>query len=478
MKLNKKFLINSFIFLPIFLFSCLPSLPQRRGQELKPPKEYAEGTSAEESLANEVWTKFFQDQNLVNLVQISIENNQELAILEQEISIANNEILSRYGEYLPKISLQADAGIEKTERFSTPDANSPTRFAKGGLAMSWEVDIWKKLRNATKSAYLQYLASIEGRRYVVTNLVSEVSSTYYELIAIQTQLQLIKDYVEVLEKVKKLVTLLRQAGRTSSLAVQRFEAEVAKNVARQYELTQKFTITENRLNLLLGRFPKPIERDSKNFLEISLPEVQTTVPVKLLENRPDLRKASLNLESKKLDVEVARARFYPSLTIDGNVGYEAFNSKHFEDTPVDIAYKLAARITMPLINRKAIEASYLSANNQQIQAIYEYEFTLLKAFTEVSNQLVRLKNLKGKFENKQKQVEALKNSVQVAETLFKAGRTDYIEVLLAQRDLIEAEVELVEIKQAQLEASIGLYKALGGGWRGQKEYEWEAHWKP
>lgn len=477
MKVNKKFFIIAIL---LFLFySCLPTLIQKRHKDLELPKEYTEQTELQEqSLANEVWDKFFQDKPLVNLIQISVENNRELAILEQEINIANNEILARYGEYLPKVALQSDFGIEKTERFSTPDANSPTLFAKGGLVMSWEVDIWKKLRNATKSAYLQYLASIEGRRYVVTNLISEVSSTYYEVLSLKTQIQLIKDYVEVLEKVKKIVTLLRQAGRTSSLAVQRFEAEVAKNVARQYELTQRISITENRLNLLLGRFPKPIEYNTNNFLETTLPNVQTTVPIKLLENRPDLRKASLNLEARKLDVEVARARFYPSLTIDGNLGYEAFNSKHFDGTAVDVAYKLAGGIAMPLLNRRAIEASYHTANNLQIQAIYEYELTLLKAFTEVSNQLIKLRNLKNKFEQKEKQVEALKNSVQIADTLFKAGRTDYIEVLLAQRDLIEAQIELVEIKQSQLEANLGLYKALGGGWRGQKEYLQEANWKP
>lgn len=466
--------------LPLLLFSCVPSLPRREHQPLELPNEFTDWKESPEieNLANKAWTEFFRDQQLVSLVDTAVKNNQELAILEQEINVANNEIMARHGEYLPKVSGQANVGVEKTERFSTEDANGQTRFSHGGLVMNWEVDIWKKLRNATKAAYLRYLSGIEGRRYVVTNLVVEVTETYYELMSLDNQLQLIEDYIEVLNKVKNMVVLQREAGRTTSLGVKRFEAEVAKNVARRYELKQKIAVTENHLNLLLGRFPQPIPRQSGNFLLINMTETNPSVPVKLLDNRTDIRQASLALEARKLDVEVARARFYPSLTIDGTVGYEAFNGSHFEGTPVSLAYGLAAGLTMPLFNRKAIQASYLSANNLQIQAVYNYEYTLVKAFTEVSNQIIKLKNLRSKFEMKEKQVAALKDSVQISNVLFKAGRIDYIEVLLTQRDFLEAQIDLFEVKETQLEAAIGLYKAVGGGWRGQHETAQDPHWQP
>jgi NodT family efflux transporter outer membrane factor (OMF) lipoprotein len=475
--MKEKFMNNKKIYILVFLIplyfgiSCLPSLQKRRHKDLELPEKFTEEeiSEKEESLAKEVWTKFFVDEKLVSLIQIAVENNQELSKLEQEIQIAKNDMLARYGEYLPKLSGVASGGIEKVERFSTENANSPTLFSKGGIAMSWEIDIWKKLRNATKSAYLQYLASIEGRRYIMTNLVSEVSDTYYELNSLHAQLQLIEDYVQVLSRIKEIVSLLRQAGRTNTLAVQRFDAEVSKYQARLFEVKQNLILTENRMNLLLGRFPESISIEKNNFLKTSFSEIPTSVPVKLLENRPDVRKANLEMDARKLDVEVARAKFYPSLSIDGELGYEAFNSKHFSGTEISPSYKLAGGIAMPILNRRAIEANYLSANNLEIQAIYNYEQTLLKAFTEVTNQLAKLKNLKGKFEKKEKQVSTLKTATETANTLFKAGRTDYIDVLLTQRDLIEAEIELVEIKQTQLKASIGLYKAIGGGWRGQKE---------
>ena len=123
--------------------------------------------------------------------------------------------MARHGEYLPKVGAGANVGVEKTERFSTESANSQTRFSHGGLVMNWEVDIWKKLRNATKAAYLRYLSGIEGRRSVVTNLVAEVADTYYELMSLDNQVQLIEDYIDVLSKVKNMVVLQREAGRNN-----------------------------------------------------------------------------------------------------------------------------------------------------------------------------------------------------------------------------------------------------------------------
>ncbi|MCX7634014.1 MAG: TolC family protein, partial [Turneriella sp.] len=355
---------------------------------------------------------------------------------------------------------------------------SQTRFSRGGLVLGWEVDIWKKLRNATKAAYYRYLGGIEGRRYVVTQLVAEVATSYYELAALDAQIALIDDYIGILTKARDMVALQRDAGRTTSLGVKRFDAELAKNTARQFELKNRRALTENRLNLLLARFPQKIELPKRDFLAYQIPETALSVPVKLLENRPDIRQAVFNLEARKLDVEVARARFYPALTIDGLVGYEAFNGEHFEGTPVSFAYGLVAGLTAPLLNRKAIEASYVAANDLQIQAIYQYEYTLLRAFTEVTNQLITLRNLKANFAMKQKQVDALREAVKIADVLFRAARMDYIEVLFTQRDLIEAQMELVETQKNQLVAAIGLYRALGGGWRGQKEVASEPNWLP
>ncbi|WPU63569.1 TolC family protein [Peredibacter starrii] len=453
------------------LEACAPTVPMLKKKANPLPSAFptSESASTEGNSAEINWNEFFKDKQLDSLIELALKNNQELGILEQEISIANNEIMARQGEYLPKFNAGVDGGIEKTERFSTEDANSKTKFGRAGIAMSWEVDIWKKLRNATKSAYFSYLGSIEGKRYVTTNLIAEVANTYYELMALDNQLEIVKSYVKVLAQIRDMVDLQQKAGRVTTLPVKRFDAEVLKNKARQVELEQDLIITQNKMNLLLGRYPQDISRDSKDFFNITFSKISTSVPTKLLDNRPDIRRASYELEAAKLNVDVAKARFYPSLSIDGSYGYEQFNSKHFDGTPTSIFYGLAASLTAPILNRKAIKADYISANNKQVQAVYEFEKTLVQAYTEVVNQMNMIKNYDSVYNLKSSQVKALNESIEISNVLFKAARVDYIESLMTQRDSLEAQVELVDIKRKQLTAYVSLYKALGGGWKGTSE---------
>ncbi len=461
----------------LLLQACAPTLPKAKKKSLKlpesfpsladdsPSKEKKSEAPKDSASADMSWKDFFHDSELTSLIEVALKNNQELKILEQEIQIANNEIMARRGEYLPRLGFEGDYGVEKTERFSTEDANEPVRFGRAGLVTSWEVDIWRKLRNSTKAAYYEYLSSIEGRKFMVTNLVAETAKTYFELMALDNQLKIVDSYIDILERVKALVDHQQRAAKVTSLAVKRYEAEVLKNKSRRYEIRQRIAITENKLNVLVGRFPRKVERDSDEFLEFSVAKTNAGVPAKLLDNRPDIKEASLDLKAAKLDVKAAKARFYPSLSIEGGVGYENFNSKHFETSPTDLFYNLAANISAPLLNRQAIKADYFSANNEQVKAIYNYEKTLLNAYSEVSNQLTMIKNLDKIYDLKSKEVKALTESIQISNVLFRAARIDYIEALLTQREALGAQVELVEIKKEQLSAYVDLYKSLGGGWR-------------
>ena len=450
----------------LMLQACAPTVPMLKTKAIPMPGSFPESSDASEtSSAEMIWKQFYQDKNLNFMIDTALKNNQELNILEQEINIANNEIMARQGEYLPKFNAGVDGGIEKTERFSTEDANSATKFSRAGVSMSWEVDIWKKLRNATKSAYYDYLAKIEGRRFVVTNIVAEVSNTYYELMALDNQLDIVKHYVRVMTQITEMTSLQQKAGRLTTLPVKRFEAEVLKNKARQVEIEQQIVISQNNLNRLLGLYPKNIARESKGFAEVNFSTIKSSVPTKLLENRPDIRQASFEMKAAKLNIKVAKARFYPSLSIDGSYGYEQFNSKHFDGTLGSVFYGAVANLTAPILNRQAIKADYLSANNKQVQAIYHYEQTMIQAYTEVVNQLSMIKNYNSVYQLKTEQVKALNDSIEISNILFKAARVDYIEALMTQRDSLEAQMELIDVKKQQLSAYVNLYKALGGGWK-------------
>jgi len=247
--------------------------------------------------------------------------------------------------------------------------------------------------------------------------------------------------------------------------VKRFEAEVKKNQSKSYAIKQQIVEVENRINYLLGRTPQPIVRASATFMTLKNKIIHVGIPSQLLQNRPDIRKAELEMAAAKLNIQVAKANFYPSFAIRAGVGFQAFNPKYLLSTPESLALSVAGDMMAPLVNRNGIIASYKNANAQQIQSAYDYEQTIINAYIEVAGQLSNIENLEQNYLLKSKQVEALTESIDVANQLFNSARADYLEVLLTQREALEANMELIETKQKQLSAMVNLYRALGGGWQ-------------
>ncbi|MGK6350353.1 TolC family protein [Parapedobacter sp. DT-150] len=423
------------------------------------------------------WKDYFSDPYLSALIDTALKNNQELNITLQEIEIARNEVRARRGEYLPFVGLKAGAGVDKAARYTNIGAlEHATDIVPGkerpeplpdflvGAYATWEVDIWNKLHNAKKAAVSRYLATVEGRNFVVTNLVAEVANSYYELLALDAQLDIVKQNIDIQNNVLKIVKLQKEATRVTELAVRRFQAQVLNTQSLQFDIQQRMTETENRINFLLGRYPQPISRQHGVFTDLVPKALQVGIPSQLLANRPDIKQAELELAASKLDVQVAKARFYPSLGISAAVGYQAFNPKYLLNTPQSLLYSLAGDLMAPLINRNEIKATYYSANAKQLQAVYEYERTILNAYVEVANQLSKIDNLQQSYALKSKQVDALTESVSISDKLFKSARADYMEVLLTQREALESKVELIETKMQQFAATVAVYRALGGGW--------------
>ncbi len=424
------------------------------------------------------WKEYFTDPHLIALIDTALLNNQELNIILQEIEIGKNEIQARKGEYLPFVGLKAGGGYQKDGRFTWREAvndnldikrhkkavEANSEFSVAAYA-TWELDIWEKLRNAKKAAVLRYLASIEGKHFAVTNLVAEVANSYYELLALDNQLQIVQQNINILNNALEIVKLQKEATRVTELAVRKFEAEVLKTKSLQYGIQQQIVETENRINFLLGRYPQPIARSSQSFSTLVPAAIQPGLPSQLLANRPDIKQAELELMAAKLDVQVAKAQFYPSLAISASFGYNAFNPVYLIRTPESLLYSLAGDLVAPLINKNAIKANYANANAKQIQVVYNYERSLIHAYIDVANQLSKINNLRNSYNQKEQQVQALTQSISIANDLFRSARADYMEVLLTQRDALEAKMELVETKQQQLNSFVDVYKALGGGWK-------------
>ena len=456
--------------------SCLPTLaenPPRDARSVLPDRfSPDEETLAEASVGTKDWRDYFASPALQGLVDEALHNNQELNIQLQELVIGRAEVDSRYGDLFPKVGAGIGAGIEKVGGNTSQGAADlltgvPEHLPDFGFGLhgSWEVDIWGKLRDATSAASARYRASVEARHFMVTQLVAEIARSYYELVAFDGQIDVVERNIDIQRNALAFVRVQKDAARVTQLAVQRFEAEVLKNRARLFDLQQQRSVLENRINFLVGRPPRHVERDSKVFADVLPTVLDVGVPSALLKNRPDVKQAELRLEATKLDVNVARANFYPALSIDADLGYNAFNLLHLLNTPESIAYNLAGNLAAPLLNRQAIEAQYRTANALQIQAVFSYEKTVLQAFTDVANQLVVFKNLRQSYELTSQQVDTLQSSIEVSNVLFQSARADYMEVLLTRRDALDAELELIETKKRVWQSTVDLYQALGGGWR-------------
>jgi len=459
----------------LVLPSCgIPDL--RKPVPVAPLPNTFNGSTSPESSSRVCAEEFFNDPKLLGLINQSLTGNLEQKILAQDAQIAANEILARRGTYLPFISFGGGAGLSKISGFTAEGASiRDDPFRPGqllpnpipnfifGANLTWQLDVWRQLRNARDAAALRFLSTNERRNYFVTRMVADIAENYYELIMLDKRIEILDQTIALQEQSLKAAELKKEAVRGTELDVQRFQAEVRRNQSEKLIVNQQIIEIENRINFLVGRYPQHVDRMTGDFIDVNLPALRLGVPSQLLQFRPDVRQAEREIEATGLDVKVARANFYPKFIINSGVGYQAFNPKYLLITPEALIYNIAGDIIAPLVNKKAIQAEYVTANSRQLQALYNYQKTLLNAFTEVINRVTKVENYGNSIELKKQQVAALERSVNIATQLYQAARADYVDVLFAQRDLRDARVALVETKQQQLAAIVNTYQALGGG---------------
>ena len=475
MNINIKPIVTLVCLVLSFSACNIPAI-QSRTMEQTVPDSFSVSQDSN-SAAQIVWRQYFSDSFLIALIDTALRNNQELNIITQEIQIARNEVRDRKGEYLPFVDFRAGSGAEKVGRYTSRGASEATTEIEPGKEMpdpvpdqvlglyaNWEIDVWHKLRNARKSAVARYLASIEGRNFMITQLISEIAESYYELIALDNELAIVQQNIRIQNNALNIVKLQKQAAKVSELAVRRFEAQLLHTQGLQYNIKQRIIEVENHINYLTGRFPQPIMRNTDDFFSILLDSISAGIPSQLLEYRPDIRAAELEVEAANLDVMVAKANFYPKVSITAALGLQAFNPAYLVRSPESILYGIAADLAAPVINRNAIIAMYQTANAKQIQSVYEYEQTVLGAYIEVLNQLNNIDNLQSHYQLKVQEVRALNESIKISVDLFQSARANYVEVLMTQRDALESRFEQIELQQKLLVAKVNIYRALGGGW--------------
>lgn len=431
-------------------------------------------------IAGQNWRTFFGDDNLVALIDTALAGNLDLRIATQRIEQARAQFNYSRGYLAPQVNATVSAGVDRYGRntlngvgnFDTNLSDNvrgnllipnPTPDFFVGARSTWEVDIWGKLRNRRKAAYVRLLASEKGRHAVITGLVAEVARYYYTLLGLDGELEIIQKNIDYQSNALELVRVQKQAGRVTELAVQQFAAQLLNTRSRQGQVRQQIIEAENELNRLLGRFPQAITR-GQSLQTRELPgQVLTGLPFQLLFRRPDIRQAEFALQATNIDVDVARAEFLPSLNLTGYVGLNSFRLSTLVN-PASIAAGVLGGLTAPVLNRRFVRANYQGSVAQSREAFYQYEQTIVNGFSEVTTSLRGVENYRQVAEIQAEEVQTLTNAVTISNDLFRNGYATYLEVITAQRNVLEAELALINTKQSQFLSLTNLYRDLGGGW--------------
>ena len=377
------------------------------------------GVTSPENSSQLAIDEFYNDEILTGLIHQALANNRELKILNEEVQIARNEILARSGAYLPFVSVVAGAGLNRYSRFTEEGAGilddaylpgkhfgNPAGNYGAGLNLSWQLDIYRQLRNARDAAAQRYVAASERRNFFVTTLVAEIADNFYRLMGFDKRLENLDQIIELQERSLAIAKARKEAARSNELAVLRFQAELQRNYSEKLIINQAIIEGENRINFLVNRYPQRVERDSAGFYDLKIHPLSVGVPSQLLQNRPDIRQAERELEAAGLDVKVARVNFFPQLVITGTVGFQSLLINHLFE-PNAVVGNIAGGLVGPLVNKRAIRAQYLSANARQLQAIYDYQRVILEAFTQVTNRMTKVENYSNSINLKKQQLQSL-----------------------------------------------------------------------
>lgn len=466
----------------LFLVSCKISIPTDNSQVVsKLPKSF--GSLADSSrLKLPDWKDYFSDSILVSLIDEGLNSNFDLQEAVQRIESYRSQVVLNKGVLLPDGHIQAGAGVRKFGDYTvdgvgnydtnfSPNLNSKQKLPNPvpdyslGFQSSWEIDLWGKLRSRKKAAGARFLASVQGKNLVQSTLVALIANVYYDLLEQNAELKTLNENIRLQTRAVEIVNVQKQTGQVNQLAVEILEAQLLSSQEATIRVEQSIFEIENELNFLLGRLPQPIS-SLNDFLTLPLPEAfNSGVPSDLLVYRPDIQQAEMELKATRADLFSAKQAFFPSLTISSAFGFQAFNAGVLFEAPASIAYSVLGGLTGPLLNRRVLKSQLLSSKAEQRRAYIDYERKVTNGFIEVFNSLKNAENSDRMFSLKSQEVAILRQSIITSADLFISGRATYLEVVNAQKNALQSQLELAELKKRQFKARIDLYKSLGGGWK-------------
>ncbi len=425
------------------------------------------------SIASLPYKDFFREQAIRDLIDTAMLHNYDMQIALKNIESASLLFKQSKLGNLPQLNLQVTANSSRPSdnslnglqisQFDVGSKHIEDYTVTAGL--SWEADIWRKIANQKNAAGAAYLQSAEAKKAIQTRLVSNIAEGFYNLIMLDTQLDIAKRNLSLNDSTLNIIKLQFDAGQVTSLAVEQADAQRLVAAGLVPQLEQNINIQENALSILTGAFPKTIARaGTLSALQIQ-DHLATGFPAEMVSLRPDVKTAELELVKANAQVGITKASMYPSLTISATGGADSFRASNWFNIPGSLFGTVAGGIVQPIFQRKQLKTQYDVAMVNRERTVIQFRQSVLNAVGEVSDELIRIEKLKQQYAIADNRVHVVQNSLQNANLLFKSGMANYLEVITAQSNALQSELDRATIKTAQLNAAVELYKALGGGWR-------------
>ncbi|WP_372935377.1 efflux transporter outer membrane subunit [Seonamhaeicola sp.] len=417
------------------------------------------------SLADVSWKDMFKDQYLAEYIEEGLQNNLDIRVAIQQIAAAEAYMKQGKAGYFPTLSL----GPNYTHYEYSENSQFGSIFTEGldvydiTANLSWEADIWGKIRSNKRAGEATYLQTVAAHKAVKTELISAIASTYYQLLALDEQLEITEKTIATRDSSVYTIKALKDAGNVTQVAVDQYVAQYNNAKALKVDLEAAIFRTENTLNLLLGRPAEPIERSRLTEQQLDA-DITLGVPATLLRNRPDVIASEYGLINAFELTNVAKSNFYPSLTLTASGGLQSLELDELFSANSLFATVIGG-LTQPVFNQRKIRTQHEVAKAQQEQALLNFKKTLLTAGNEVSNALYDYNAETEKFEYRKNEVEALRAAEANSEELLKNGLANYLDLLTARESVLSAELNVIDNKLQQLLSVVNLYEALGGGWK-------------
>ena len=424
------------------------------------------------SIADLEWKSFFTNADLQNLLDKGITYNHDLLIAMKRIEIAQQRVNQSKLLQLPELNFQATASINRPSDNSLSGLSTSSFLGKSYVenyqalvSISWEADIWGRLRSQKEATLAEYLQTHEAAKAVQTQLVTNIAQGFYNLLMLDKQLEITRRNLLLSDSFVNATRLLKDAGIVNALAVQQAESQRQSTALLIPQLEQDVALQENALQVLTGQLPGTLSRTA-SLNEFAVPDdLSSGLPASLVSRRPDVRANEMALIAANARVGVAHANMYPALNISLGTGLESFKASNWFSIPNSLFGLAAGTVVQPIFRRKELRTQFEIAKLQREESVIQFRQSVLRAVGEVSDALVLLDKLKQQELIATAQVDTLKHAIFNAQLLFKSDLANYLEVITAQANALQAELNLAAIQRQRLSAMVDLYRSLGGGWK-------------